>query len=33
MNNCVSVNLKKDYIVIKIAEDAEQRKIINTLTK
>lgn len=33
MNNCVSINLKKDYIVIKIAEDAEQRKIINALTK
>ena len=33
MNNCVSINLKKDYIVIKIAEDAEQRKIISALTK
>lgn len=33
MNNCVSINLRKDYIVIKIAEDAEQRKIINALTK
>ncbi len=33
MNNCVSINLKKDYIVIKIAEDAEQGKIISVLTK
>ena len=33
MNNCVSIILKKDYIVIKIAEDAEQRKIISALNK
>lgn len=33
MNNCVSINLKKDYIVIKISEDAEQRKIIGDLNK
>lgn len=33
MNNCVSINLKKNQIVIKIAEDAEQRKIIAILTK
>lgn len=32
-NNYVSINLKKNQIVIKIAEDAEQRKIIATLTK
>lgn len=33
MNNCVSIILKKDYIVIKISEDAEQRKIISALAK
>lgn len=33
MNNCVSINLKKNQIVIKIAEDAEHRKIIFILTK
>ncbi len=33
MNNCVSINLKRDQIVIKIAEDADQRKIIAILTK
>ena len=27
-NNCVSINLKKDQIVVKIAEDAEQKRII-----
>ena len=32
-NNCVSVNLKKDQIVIKIAEDAEQKRIISELKK
>ena len=29
MNNCVSINLKKNEIVIKIAEDAEQKKIVS----
>ena len=33
MNNCVSINLKKDQIVIKIAEDAEQKQIIASLSK
>lgn len=33
MNNCISINLKRNQIVIKIAEDAEQRKIISALTK
>lgn len=33
MNNFVSINLKKNLIVIKIAEDAEQRKIMAILTK
>ena len=33
MRNCVSINLKKDYIVIKIAEDAEQKQIILSLIK
>ena len=33
MSNCVSVNLKRNEIIIKIAEDAEQKKIINELTK
>lgn len=33
MNNCISINLKKDQIVIKIAEDAEQRDIILSLIK
>lgn len=33
MNNCVSINLKRNQIVIKITEDAEQRKIISELTK
>ena len=32
-NNCVSVNLKKDQIVIKIAEDAEQKRIISELSR
>ena len=27
MGNCVSINLRKNEIVIKIAEDAEQKKI------
>ena len=33
MGNCVSINLRKNEIVIKIAEDAEQKKIISELTK
>lgn len=33
MDNCVSINLKKDKIVIKIAENAEQREIVAKLTK
>lgn len=33
MNNCVSINLKKDQIVIKISEDAEQKQIIASLSK
>lgn len=33
MNNCVSINLKKNEIVIKIAEDAEQKKIVSELIK
>lgn len=33
MKNCISINLKKDYIVIKIAEDAEQKQIVSSLTK
>lgn len=33
MRNCVSINLKKDYIVIKIAEDADQKHIILSLVK
>lgn len=31
-NNCVSINLKKDQIVVKIAEDAEQKRIISELS-
>ena len=33
MDNCVSINLKKDKIVIKIAENAEQREIVAKLAK
>lgn len=33
MNSCISINLKRDKIIIKIAEDAEQRKIMAILTK
>lgn len=33
MGNCVSINLRKNEIVIKIAEDAEQKKIVSELTK
>lgn len=31
--NCISINLRKDEIIIKIAEDAEQREIIYDLRK
>ena len=33
MRNCISINLKKDEIVIKISEDAEQKEIIDSLKK
>ena len=33
MDNCVWINLKKDVIIIKISEHADQRKIILELTK
>ena len=33
MSNCVSINLKRNEIIINIAEDAEQKKIITELTK
>lgn len=33
MKNCVSINLKKDEIVIKLSEDAEQEEIIGVLKK
>lgn len=33
MSNCVSINLKRNEIIIKIAEEAEQKKIITELTK
>ena len=33
MKNCVSINLKKDEIVLKIAEDVEQSEIIHNLRK
>ena len=33
MKNSVSINLKKDQIIIKIVEDVEQKKIIAELTK
>ena len=33
MRNCVSVNLKKDEIVIKLSEVAEQEEIIESLKK
>ena len=33
MNNCVSINLKRDQIIIKISEDAEQNQIIASLSK
>ena len=33
MKNCVSINLKKDEIIIKLNEDAEQDEIIESLKK
>ena len=33
MKNCVSINLKKDEILIKLNEDAEQTEIIESLKK
>ena len=33
MDNCVSINLKKDKIIIKIAENAEQKSIMKVLIK
>lgn len=33
MKNCVSINLKKDQIVIKLSEEAEQAEIIEALKK
>lgn len=33
MENCVSINLRRNQIVIKIAEDAEQWRIVKALTK
>ena len=33
MRNCISINLKKDEILIKISEEAEQKEIIDSLKK
>ncbi len=33
MKNCVSINLKKNEILIKISENAEQREIVESLRK
>ena len=33
MENCVSINLRRNQIVIKIAEDSEQWRIVKALTK
>ena len=33
MRNCISINLKKDEILIKISEDAEQKDIVDNLKK
>lgn len=33
MRNCVSINLKKNQILIKISDDAEQKEIIDNLRK
>lgn len=33
MKNCVSINLKRNEILIKISEEAEQKEIVNNLKK
>ena len=33
MKNCVSINLKKDEIVIKLSNEAEQEEILEALKK
>ena len=33
MKNCVMINLKKNEILIKISENAEQREIVECLRK
>ncbi len=33
MKNCISINLKKNEILIKISENAEQREIVESLKK
>lgn len=33
MRNCVGINLKKDEIIIKLNEEAEQKEIVDTLKK
>ena len=33
MNNCISISIKKNQVIIKIEENAEQREIISTLKK
>ena len=33
MKNCVSINLKRNEIIIKLSEDAEQMELISALRK
>lgn len=33
MKNCISINLKKDEIILKISEEAEQKEIVENLKK
>lgn len=33
MNNCISINMKKNQVIIKIDENAEQRDIVSNLKK
>ena len=33
MRNCVSINLRKNEILIKISDDAEQKEIIDNLKR
>lgn len=33
MNNCISISIKKNQVIIKIEENAEQREIISSLKK